>query len=49
MKTKRNTRNWKHTTHNHKAYGNYDSTKYESPFMTLDEEYLDDEEENEEV
>lgn len=45
----RNTRNWKHTTKNHKAYGNYDGSKYESPFMTLDEEYLDDEDDESEV
>ena len=45
----RNTRNWKHTTKNHKAYGNYDDSKYESPFMTLDEEYLDDEDDESEV
>lgn len=37
----RNTRNWKHTTKNHKAYGNWDGSKYETPFMVLDEEYLE--------
>ena len=44
----RTTRNWKHTTKNHKAYGNYDSSKYESPFMTLDEEYLEEEDNEDE-
>lgn len=41
----RNTRNWKHTTKKHKAYGNYDESKYNSWFMTLDE---DEEKEDEE-
>lgn len=42
---KRNTLNWKHTTKNHKAYGNYDGSKYETPFMM--EEELGDEDEEE--
>ena len=41
----RTTKNWKHNTKNHKAYGNWNGDKYESPFMTLDEEYLEDEDE----
>lgn len=42
---KRNVRNWKHITRNEKQYGKRNKVKYESPFMILDEEYLDDEEE----
>lgn len=42
---KRNTRNWKHITKNHKAYGNWNGVKYETPFMILDEDHLDDKEE----
>lgn len=38
------TQNWKHNTKNHKAYGNYDGTKYETPFMTVTEEDLEEEE-----
>lgn len=29
----KNPLNWKHTTHNHKAYGNWDGSKYETPFL----------------
>ena len=32
----RKTRNWKHITHNKKQYGTRQTTKYETPFMTLD-------------
>ena len=40
---KHNTQNWKHTTKNHKAYGEWDGSKYETPFMTEDEETEDEE------
>ena len=43
----RNTRNWKHTTKNTKQYGERETVKYETPFMTLDETYLEDEDETE--
>ena len=41
----RRTRNWKHTTKNTKQYGRRETTKYETPFMTLDVTNLKDEEE----
>lgn len=44
----RNTKNWKHTTKNRKAYGNRNTVKYETPFMVLDTEYLEDEGKEEE-
>ena len=37
------TQNWKHNTKNHKSYGNWDGSKYETPFMTTDDD-VDDEE-----
>lgn len=40
----RTTRNWKHTTRNRKQYGKRNEVKYNTPFMVLDENYLDDEE-----
>ena len=43
------TKNWKHTTKNDKQYGKRNVTRYESPFMTLDEEYLEEEDEESEV
>ena len=43
----RTTRNWKHTTKQHKAYGNWNGDKYDTPFMTLDEERLIDDEDEE--
>ena len=44
----RKTNNWKHTTKNTKQYGKRDTVKYETPFMVLDTQYLDDEEGKEE-
>lgn len=41
----RNTRNWKHATKQEKQYGKREMEKYETPFMMLDEEYLEDDEE----
>ena len=38
------TRNWKHTTKNVKQYGKRNTTKYETPFMYLDTNYLREEE-----
>ena len=43
----RRTRNWKHTTHNRKQYGETQTVKYETPFMVLDVAYLKGDEENE--
>lgn len=37
----RNTRNWKHTTKNRKQYGKRNLYRYMTPFMVLDEEYLE--------
>lgn len=36
----RNTRSWKHLNKNRKQYGKRDITKYQSPFMVLDETYF---------
>lgn len=38
------TRSWKHVYKSEKQYGDRNTTKYDTPFMVLDEEYLDDEE-----
>ena len=46
---KRNTRNWKHVSKNEKQYGKRNSSKYETPFMSLDENYLEDDEDESEV
>ena len=40
------TRNWKHCTKDQRQYGYRDTSRYDTPFMLLDEEYLDDEDEN---
>lgn len=44
----RNTKNWKHTTKNNKQYGKRNTIKYETPFMVLDTEYLEDDRKEEE-
>ena len=36
----RNTKNWKHIKKQPKQYGSRKGTKYETPFMVLDERYL---------
>ena len=42
---KHNTLNWKHTTRNHKAYGNWNGDKYNTPFMDTSD--VEDEEDGE--
>jgi hypothetical protein len=46
MKTKKRiTRAWKHNGKNRHQYGNRNEERYQTPFMILDENYIDDEEE----
>ena len=48
---KRVSRSWKDNTNNRndRRYGKRNETKYETPFMVLDTEYLETETEDEEV
>lgn len=43
----RKTRSWKHNTKETKQYGKRSEERYQSDFMTLDERYLKEENENE--
>lgn len=45
----RKTRSWKHNTKEAKQYGKRSEERYQSDFMMLDEKYLKDEEESENV
>jgi hypothetical protein len=39
----RKTRSWKHNGKDRKQYGNRNEERYNTPFMSLDEEYLEEE------
>lgn len=43
------TRSWKHTTRNEKQYGKRNTERYDTPFMMLDEQDAEREEEEQNV
>ena len=45
----RKTKSWKHTTRNPKQYGKRNTERYDTPFMMLDEQDAEREEEAQDV